>query len=107
MIGGTPTHIATIMPIRVPRSRLLHPVAVEFPVALDPDTLVLVPDDDELPVEDPPVAPPPVVAEAGAFATGPTAMVVVAVGRLGYVSSWSGSQVSITAAIAPWKVAQQ
>jgi hypothetical protein len=98
MIGGTPTHIATIMPIRVPRSRLLHPVAVELPVAVDPDSLVLVPDD-ELPVE--------VVAEAGGFATGPTAIVVVDVGRLGYVSSLLASQVSITAAIAPWKVAQQ
>jgi len=107
MIGGTPTHIATIMPIRVPRSRLLHPVAVEFPVALDPDSPVLVPDD-ELPVEDPAVAPPPpVVAVAGEFATGPTAIVVVDVGWLGYVSSLSASQVSITAAIAPWKVAQQ
>jgi hypothetical protein len=106
MIGGTPTHIATIMPIRVPRSRLLHPVAVEFPVVVDPDSPVLV-SDDELPVEGPAVAPPPVVAEAGGFATGPTAIVVVDVGRLGYVSSLLASQVSITAAIAPWKVAQQ
>jgi hypothetical protein len=106
MIGGTPTHIATIMPIRVPRSRLLHPVAVEFPVAVDPDSPVLVPDE-ELPVEGPAVASPPVVAEAGGFATGPTAIVVVDVGRLGYVSSLLASQVSITAAIAPWKVAQQ
>jgi hypothetical protein len=68
MIGGTPTHNETIMPIRVPRSRLFHPVAVELPVATDPDPPVLVPDD-ELPMVAPAVAPPPEVAEDGGFAT--------------------------------------
>lgn len=100
MIGGTPTHIATIMPIRVPKSRLLHPVPLEFPVALGPDPPVLEPDDglpvEELVEEDPPFA----VVVAAESATGPTAIVVVDVGGLGYVSSLLGSQVSITAAIA-------
>lgn len=101
MIGGTPTAIATMIPMRVPRSRLFHPVAVEL--ALVSPVLPV-----ELLVEvTPVVAEPPVVVDVGSLATGPTRIVVVDVGRLGVVASASGSQVSISAAMAPLSVAQQ
>jgi len=68
-------------------------VAFEFEV----EVLVPVP---VLPVvlsaEDAPVAvDPPAVVDVAALTTGPTAIVVVDVGRLGVTSSASASQVSI------------
>jgi hypothetical protein len=91
-----------MMPMRVPRSRLFHPLAFES--AVDPSVLVA-----ELLVEGTAVfaVDSPSVVDVAALATGPTAIVVVDVGRLGSVSLVSASQVSITAAIAPLNAAQQ
>jgi hypothetical protein len=109
-IGGIPTANATMMPMRVPRSRLFHPLPTEFvvdvpwspPVPVDPllvegavgaavDALAVAT------VDVPAVA----TVDAPAVATRPTAIVVVDVGRLGSVSYASPSQVSIIAAMAP------
>ena len=115
-IGGIPTANEIMMPMRVPRSRLFHPLAAEFVVDAPPvlvgtllvgtllvgtllvgtllvGTLLV----GTLLVEGTAGA----AVDAPAVATRPTAIVVVDVGRLGSVSSASPSQVSITAAMAP------
>jgi hypothetical protein len=102
-IGGIPTANATMIPMREPWSRLFHPLEFEFAVDAPgvPPVLVV-----ELLMEGAAmVAVDPPVIDVAALATGPTAIVVVDVGRLGSVSSVLASQVSITAAIAPLNVA--
>ncbi len=76
-------------------------VEVEVPVPVPVLVLVLVLAV-VLPAEDASVAvDPPAVVDVAALTTGPTAIVVVDVGRLGVTSSASASQVSISAGKTP------
>jgi len=103
-----------MIPMRVPRSRLFHPLEFEFEVevVVPPVVLIteLVLEGDVLVAVDPAVVEDLAAVEVpvgAASATGPTAIVVVEIGRLGVVASSSESQVNIIAAIAPEYLALQ
>lgn len=93
-MGGMPTDSETMTPIRTPLSRLSHPVNRELGSEVGLELEV---------VPEPVSVPLPLLNDegdevrAGLVATGPTSMVVVAMGWPGAV--WS--QLSIMAAMPP------
>lgn len=100
-MGGMPTARATMIPIRVPRSREFQPEALEDEEEPEPEPVPLLEEDEEE-EPSPPLLPLAAVDEVDVgdapVATGPTSMVVVELGCPGLF--WL--QLSIIAARSPW-----